>query len=208
MLKVARSGGRLRRRRRAAAVGKSCFGKKQIRDEIRAGMNGEREWRKLQAAVYGPRIGEAQLISGVRAFFKACRKRGIPVYVISHKTKFAAEDESHTNLRVAALRWMDRNGFFAPRGFGLLKRHVFFESTRKRKLKRISKLRCTHFIDDLEETFLERDFPKGVEKILYNPHARATQATLAQNRLTARRVRLLRSWSEIRNCIFRGLKRI
>ena len=34
--------------------------------------------------------------------------------------------------------------------------------------------RCTHFIDDLEETFAETSFPAGVARILYAPHPTPT----------------------------------
>jgi len=47
---------------------------------------------------------------------------------------------------------------------------VYFGATRHEKIEHIQRLGCTHFIDDLEEVFLEEDFPGGVEKILYAPH--------------------------------------
>jgi hypothetical protein len=48
---------------------------------------------------------------------------------------------------------------------------VYFESTRMDKIERIKKLKCTHFVDDLEEVFIEESFPSGVKKILYAPGA-------------------------------------
>ena len=39
---------------------------------------------------------------------------------------------------------------------GLTEGDVFFNSTREEKIERIANLRCTDFIDDLEETFLKK----------------------------------------------------
>ena len=65
-----------------------------------------------------------------------------------------------TNLRTAALEWMQKNNLV------ISKDNIFFESTRQDKIKRIKELECTHFVDDLEETFEESSFPKKVKKIL------------------------------------------
>jgi len=143
--------------------------KKEIRDFIRRLPEGEQQWQRLQAVAYGPRIAEAQLADGVEEFFECCKRRPAKVYIVSHKTEFANYDESGTNLRTAALAWMADHRFFAPDGFGLTPEAVYFGATRQEKLAHIEALGCTHFIDDLEETFLEDRFPRGVEKILYAP---------------------------------------
>lgn len=145
----------------------SLGSKKAIRDVIRNLPEGETAWRKLQAVVYGPRIGEAKLMKGVQEFFTQCSKRGIKVCIISHKTEFASSDTSGINLRKAALAWIKKNDFFHNRDCGLTKKDVYFESTRAEKINRIKELHCTHFIDDLEETFREKSFPVNVEKILF-----------------------------------------
>jgi hypothetical protein len=162
--------------------------KKQIRDRIRQQPNGEIEWQKLQGAVYGPQMQKAQLIEGVAAFFQACRQQGIPTYIVSHKTEYANYDETRTSLREAALNWMTLHHFFQPEGLGLLRESVYFESTRVDKIQRIRTLNCTHFIDDLEETFLESTFPESIAKILYAPHAQHSA------QLTAK---VAKSWQEI-----------
>ncbi len=145
--------------------------KRAIRDTVRAREGGEAAWRRLQALVYGVRIGEAGFTPGVEEFFRACRGRGVPVYIVSHKT-VASAGEPAVDLRAAALRWMRERGVFAPEGLGLDEAHVFFEYTRAAKLSRIQALGCTHFVDDLEETFRDPAFPAGVERILYDPHGR------------------------------------
>jgi len=144
--------------------------KKFIRGEIRKLPQGEEKWQKLQAIVYGPRMKDAQLIHGVVEFFKLCKENSIKVYVISHKTELASFDETKTNLRTATLNWMEKNKFFKADGLSLSKNNVFFEGTREEKIERIKQLACSHFIDDLEETFMEESFPKRVKKILFDPH--------------------------------------
>src|SRR5947207_3905953 len=120
----------------AAALERGLIGgatdavKRAVRDEIRRLPNGEMEWQRLQALVYGPLMPRARLIEDARTFVRACHDRGIPVYVIGHKTEYAAYDDTRTNLRTAALEWMRANRFFDADGLGLRPEHVFFEDSR------------------------------------------------------------------------------
>lgn len=148
---------------------KEGFDKKDIRDAIRRLPDGELKWRTLQAAVYGPHMGRAQLAVGVERFFASCRRAKIPVRIISHKTEHPAAGDKRMRLRDTALEWMRNHRFFDSEGLGLSPGDVYFESTRADKCARIQSLGCTHMIDDLEETFLEDAFPMSVEKILYAP---------------------------------------
>lgn len=149
--------------------------KKLIRDAIRALPDGETHWRGLQVTVYGPRMNEARPLEGVIEFFAECHRRGIPAYIVSHKTEFANFGESGVNLRTAAMTWLEQHGFIHETRTGLRKTDVFFESTRAEKIGRVKALGATHFIDDLEETFLETSFPRGVEKILIATHGQPGQ---------------------------------
>lgn len=139
--------------------------KTEVRDTIRQA-SGDWAWTELQAEVYGRRMAEARMIEGAAEFIAACRKSGVPVQIVSHKTQFAAADPNGADLRVVALEWMEANGFFRQDGLGLTRADVFFESTREDKCRRIAALGCTHFIDDLEEVFNEPSFPKGVHSFL------------------------------------------
>lgn len=167
--------------------------KNHIRDSIRQLPNGEIKWQKLQAIVYGSRMGEARLIEGVPTFFSLCKQHKAAIYIISHKTEYANFDQTGSNLRAAALTWMRRNRFFEADGLGLSQEDVYFESTRRQKIMRIRHLRCTHFIDDLEETFLEDSFPTDVEKILYAPHVQHSSLP---------KVRVVTTWKEISDYFF------
>lgn len=144
-------------------------GKRAIRDHIRRLPDGEMKWQTLQAYIYGPGMGGARLMTGARAFLDACREHGTPVYIVSHKTKYAAAAPEGPGLREAALAWLERRGWL-----GLSRDRIFFEATRAGKMARIQSLGCTHFVDDLEETFLEPAFPASVEKILFAPDGGAS----------------------------------
>jgi hypothetical protein len=170
--------------------------KKDVRDLIRQLPDGEIEWQKLQALVYGPMMRDAQPVEGAGAFIRRCRAKGIPVFIVSHKTEFASYDSTRTNLREAALEWMDLHRFFDADGLNLTRDHVFFESTRSGKVERIRRIGCSHFIDDLEEVFLEPSFPADVEKILYDPQASAPAS--------ANGVRRMASWQALCDDFFNG----
>ncbi|HNR35729.1 MAG TPA: hypothetical protein PKO36_11160 [Candidatus Hydrogenedentes bacterium] len=145
-------------------------GKRAIRDQIRRLPDGEMKWQALQAHIYGPGMKGARLMAGVKAFLDACREHGALVFIVSHKTQYAAAAPEGPDLRETARAWLERRGWL-----GLSRNHIFFEATRAGKLARIRALGCTHFVDDLEETFLEPDFPANVEKILYAPDGAYSQ---------------------------------
>lgn len=144
--------------------------KKLIRDTIRALPDGESKWRGLQTHSYGPGMHDACPMEGVKEFLADCRTRHIPVWIVSHKTEFANFGDPTVNLRAAALDWMEREGLLDSEAFGITRDQVFFEDTREDKVARIKSLKITHFIDDLEETFLENAFPREVNRILLAPH--------------------------------------
>lgn len=167
--------------------------KQVLRDQIRQLPGGEIEWQRLQGLAYGSKIDEARLVSGVRQFFELGKIHKAQLYIVSHRTEFAKFDATRTNLRTAALSWMKRNSFFGTDGLGLSEEAVYFESTRQDKVERIKVLECTHFIDDLEETFCEESFPADVVKILYAP--KEGQCTLPG-------VKVAGSWHEISSYFF------
>lgn len=169
--------------------------KRNIRDRIRALPSGEIKWQKLQAYAYGRGMKDSELFDGVRRFFNTCRVANVAVFIISHKTNLASMDKDGVNLRVAAIEWMKQKQFFGDDGLGLSTDEVYFESTRRGKIERIKKLGCTHFIDDLEETFLEPSFPSNVQKILY-----ARQQSLVAG------VKTYFTWKEIYEYFFEGNK--
>jgi hypothetical protein len=91
------------------------------------------------------------------------------------------------------MNWMVGNRFFDPAGLALDPANIFFAGTREEKIGHIRALGCTHFIDDLEETFLEASFPPQTKRILYEP-GRQDPAPPG--------VALMRTWQEIRDYFF------
>jgi len=149
--------------------------KREVRDRIRLLPDGEIEWQRLQARVYGPAIGGAVVAEGAIDFVERLRSQGAAVSIVSHKTAFSSLSESPVNLRDAARGWLRESGIIAPDR--VAEGNLYFEDTRADKIARIAELRCTHFIDDLEEVFDDPAFPAGVERMLF-----ATAATVPHSR--------------------------
>lgn len=161
--------------------------KQQIRDYLRGLPAGEIKWQKLQAEVYGKQMNRARLIEGVERFLRACKDQHIATFIVSHKSKHAAQDTDKIDLQQAALKWMKDQGFFEASKLGLSRDQVFFENTREEKISRIKQLNCSHFIDDLEEIFLEKSFPQGTFKILYS----------SKNVAARKNMKVMHDWKEI-----------
>ena len=145
---------------------------KAVREAARRSPEGDVAWQRLQGAAYGPRIQEARPAEGALAFLAWCRAEAIPVHVISHKTRLAAIDPSATDLREAARLWLEGHGFFDPE-IGLDPGAFHCGATRAEKIALIREQGCTHFIDDLLETFREPGFPRVAQGILYAPGGEA-----------------------------------
>ena len=169
-------------------------GKRALRDFLRnKGDVGEQEWQALQGRVYGKLMPEAELKPGVGWFLLFCKARKIPVSIVSHKTEYSPKDPARIPLRSAALQWMTAKGFFGSNVYGLKEDKIFFESTRRQKVERIKSLGCTHFVDDLLEVFQEENFPRDVEKLLYDPEGLDQQSTGS--------IDVHNSWSSIGNSL-------
>lgn len=165
-----------------------------LRDRLRAtGDDGEIAWQRLQAAAYGPRMEEAELMAGVREFLHAAGARGAALFVVSHKTRFARRDEAQCwDMQAAARAWMKSHGLLGPDAFN--PQNVFFESSRDDKVRRIVTLGCTHFIDDLQEVFAHPAFPANVAGYLIDPAAARPDAVGGR--------RCFSSWRAIHDDLF------
>jgi len=69
-------------------------------------------------------MAEAAPYPGVIDFFLACKRAGIRVSIISHKTRHPFIGEPY-DLHAAALNWLELNGFFDPDIIGLTREDVF-----------------------------------------------------------------------------------
>ena len=160
--------------------------KKAVRDAIRLLPDGEPTWQRLQGYVYGAGIGGAEPFAGAHDFLRRCARDGVTAFIVSHKTRFGHYDPARIDLREAARGWMKEQGFLET----VPADHLFFEDDREHKIARIAALRCTHFIDDLEEVFADPTFPAGVRRILLGEGDAESCDTLCGN------------WREVTAAIF------
>jgi hypothetical protein len=166
--------------------------KSDVRNHLRR-VGKEDAWTEMQGAVYGGRMAEAAPYPGVIDFFLACKRAGVRVSIISHKTQRPFIGEPY-DLHAAALNWLELNGFFDPNKIGLARENVWFELTKQAKLERIGQSGCSHFIDDLPEFLGEAAFPKTAQRWLFDP-----------NDLYGQETRFLRalSWSHLTEILLR-----
>jgi hypothetical protein len=167
-----------------------CGSKRAVRDAIRLLPEGELAWQRLQGHVYGRGIAGARLFEGARDFLGRCRELRLPVFIVSHKTRYGHYDPYRIDLRQAALGWLAAQGLLRPGPGDIPRERVFFADTRAAKLARIAALDCSHYIDDLEEVFADPGFPPGVRRILF---------AAGPGRCADRHCR---SWAEIAAAVF------
>jgi len=141
--------------------------KAAVRDALRdAGR--ENDWTFLQGFAYGPRITDAQPFPGVVAFMQSCRDRDIRLSIVSHKTHRPYRGPAY-DLHEAAWTWLTYYGVVGRSTSPLTHSDVYFEPTREAKLRRISQMGVTHFVDDLPEFLTDPKFPADVIRILFDP---------------------------------------
>jgi hypothetical protein len=169
--------------------------KSEVRNYLRRAGK-EDAWTEMQGYVYGARMAEATPYPGALDFLHACRAAGVPISIISHKTKHPFLGEKY-DLHAAATNWLEQQGFFDPARIGLPRENVFFELTKETKLERIGRCGCTHFIDDLPEFLAEPAFPTTALRMLFDA-----------NNLYAEESRFVRAqdWGEIRELFAADLR--
>jgi len=146
------------------------LGKQFIRDALRLLPDGEIAWQRLQAEVYGPKIAGGILKDGLKNFLKEGVLRGVTFYIVSHKSRFAAQDKDcRDDLIIAALKWLVDKRIVGV-GCPVDIEHVYFLPTLLDKVKKIQTLGCNFFVDDLLDTFEVTDFPSTTCPILFDPH--------------------------------------
>jgi hypothetical protein len=153
--------------------------------------HGNHVWTALQAEIYGPLLEGAAAYPGVFDFFAHCREAGIKTCIISHKSQFPALGV-RTDLRVAAVHWLEKNGWFSP-ALNLGSTDVEFHDSRQEKILAITRRSCDIFIDDLPEVFGERNFPSTTLPIIFAPDDTHLQHT---------GIRRISQWYEIEEAIF------
>jgi hypothetical protein len=144
--------------------------KGSVRDYLRK-IGKEDHWTKLQGLVYGKYLHMAAPYPGIIDFLRFCREKGIPVYIVSHKTRHPYSGARY-DLHESAYNWLKSRGFINVFDPMIPEKNIYFELTKRAKLERIEILDCTHFVDDLPEFLAETNFPEGVSRILFDPDDR------------------------------------
>ena len=121
-----------------------------------------KEWIKLQSEVYSQGIDKAQPNKKLISTLQLLKKKKIKFYIVSHKTKFPYYGRK-VNLHKISKDWLNNNIFNKKNRLENCK--YYFETTRGKKIKRIKKLKISHFVDDLKEII--DLIPSNVVKILY-----------------------------------------
>ena len=168
------------------AVEKNCIpsatpkSKASVRNYLREA--GEEDlWTEIQGYIYGARMADVKAFPGALECIASLKANGIPVVIISHKTRYPYKGKAY-DLHAAAKKWL--------RVHGLSLDGVFFKETKQEKLSQIAACECTHFIDDLPEFLAEEAFPRETKKILFSPEE--TKLSLCGEEVTT-----LSSWQEI-----------
>lgn len=165
--------------------------KRMLRDALRAIEDGEGHWTRLQARIYGPRLGAATPFAGAVDFVRQAAASGFELIIVSHKTRLAAGDSGGSDLHAAARRWLLENRLVGEGAVPAAQ--VYFEPTRSAKVERIATLGVDAFIDDLVEVFEEPAFPRGVRRWLFSPSPPDSMRNVD---------RLFTSWQEIAGHVF------
>jgi hypothetical protein len=159
--------------------------KVSVRDHLRR-VGRENVWTEMQGIVYGGRMSEADPFPGVLALLGWARASGIRISIVSHKTRYPYLGEQ-CDLHAAARTWVERS-LRDAQGPLVPPANVHFELTKEAKVARIAAIGCELYVDDLPEILLAPEFPRSVERLLFDPDDHYREADLPR----------ASDWSEIR----------
>ena len=160
-----------------------------IRNYLR-GQGKDEQFTLLQGEVYGRRILEAKPAEGMLKTLTKLGRYGVQMKLVSHKTKTPYKGPSY-DLHLAAWTWLERHDFFESQGIGWKREDVYFEETKTKKINKIKELKCTHYIDDLEEIL--KELPEAMQRILYSPNANKSKRSEPFN--------VLKHWEELNDVL-------
>ncbi|MFM9970253.1 MAG: haloacid dehalogenase-like hydrolase [Burkholderiales bacterium] len=168
--------------------------KVSVRDHLRR-IGKEEIWTQMQGTVYGARMAEAEAYPGAKEFLRWAREQGIPVCIVSHKTKHPFLGPKY-DLHQAARDWIEQS-LADDKGPLLAAENVYFELTKEEKIRRIASEGCSFYLDDLPEILLAPGFPASTERMLFDPdeHHRETKLARAVHWLDVQK-RIMALWQK------------
>ena len=126
----------------------------------------EKKWTDLQGLIYGPLINGAKINLNFKKFVSIYNKSH-NIFIISHKTRKSFCSYKF-NLRESAINFLDFHDFLNIKSpHSILSENIYFESTIEKKIKRIEKLKCDYFIDDMS-IILDNIKNKNITKIKFD----------------------------------------
>lgn len=127
----------------------------------------EKDWTLFQGQLYGPGMKFASPTYGFKQVAYELKMSGHDLFIVSHRTKMPYLGEKH-DLHKHAKDWINVNLTYNELPL-FEASNIFFCETKEEKIRRIEKLCCSIFIDDLEDILLHKLFPKNTKKILFSP---------------------------------------
>lgn len=142
---------------------------KVSRDEIRTQLrrpDDDEEWQHFQSLLYTEGLASAWPAFGAMEFIRACRRKGVEVFIVSHKTERGPKRFGARDLRSPALEWLAHRGLVP----GLIPAdRVFFADSVKNKIDWIAKLKLDVFVDDLPEILSHPQWPTSTLGVRFSP---------------------------------------
>lgn len=165
-----------------------------VRDYLRA-IDKEDLWTNMQGYVYGARMMEAIIYSGVIETMQRLNTAGHTLYIISHKTQYPYQGACY-DLHGAARQWISH--YLCIHDQSIIPHdQIFFEVSKENKLNRIEELHCDIFLDDLPDIVLAKDFPKLTKAYLFDPDHHHKNLQLSG-------IKTVSSWEKFEREIFNG----
>ena len=159
-----------------------------IRNYLRK-KNLENKWTILQGEIYGNAIMDAEIYDGVKNTFRYILQNNIKIKIVSHKTQYPYMGRK-VDLRLSALKWIEKNILNQISNTNFSKSDIFFENTIKDKIKKIQELSCDIYVDDLPEIL--NLLPNKIQKILFSP---------ISNDYKNYNYKVMQSWTEFKKII-------
>jgi len=118
----------------------------------------QEDWKVVQEWLYTEGLNHASVNVGAWNLIEKLGSQNAELFIVSHKTPESAAKK--VDLIQPARKWIEENLSNVPE---LGANRIYFEATRKSKVKRIASLGLTHFVDDLLEVFQEENYPKNIK---------------------------------------------
>jgi hypothetical protein len=123
----------------------------------------DKDWQCAQSWLYTSGLEFAKLSSGSVEICNYLTKLNYQLFIISHKTKLTPGFTGSLNLHKFAIEWIENCSLAKQFKIG---HNMFFTENRRQKIRKITELHLTYFVDDLEEVLTDAEFPKGTLRLL------------------------------------------